>query len=278
MIAEQISIGRFSQITRLTQKALRLYDQKGLLKPAVKDPMTGYRYYVANQIERGLKIKWLVTIGFSLKEVGDILNAAKQGNQELINNFFSERLSAVQKDIQRLEKIEEILLGKASIEGLYMSTIDPSLKEITPTRVISKGAVVNLETIGMVIGQLIGELFGQIYNPKNQGQVAVSGPVMALYRDQSYKETDINMEVAIPITGRIAVDPEFEVKNLPGGKVVSAIHKGSYETVGESYTKVFEFATKNGYKQLGPVRELYLTNPNERPAKENMTEIQLPVE
>jgi DNA-binding transcriptional MerR regulator len=53
MSSKAISIGRFSQITRLTQKALRLYDERGLLKPSIKDPVTGYRYYALSQIENG---------------------------------------------------------------------------------------------------------------------------------------------------------------------------------------------------------------------------------
>ena len=86
------------------------------------------------------------------------------------------------------------------------------------------------------------------------------------------------MEIAVPIKGKITVDPEFEVRNLPAGKVIYVIHKGTYETISEDYTKIFEYSTKKGYKQAGPIREIYLTNPNERAPEENMTELQLPVE
>ena len=121
-ISVEISIGMFSQITRLTQKALRLYDKKGLLIPAIKDEFTGYRYYSVEQIEVGLKIKFLVTLGFGLKEISDLLEASELGDYKMINQRFSRRLAEVQQDIQRLEKIESILLGKSSIEGLFMSS------------------------------------------------------------------------------------------------------------------------------------------------------------
>nr|WP_250868919.1 MerR family transcriptional regulator [Methanococcoides seepicolus] len=39
----------------MTQKALRLYDRKGLLVPASKNAFTGYRCYTYPQIERGIK-------------------------------------------------------------------------------------------------------------------------------------------------------------------------------------------------------------------------------
>ncbi len=51
MTIDQIPIGRFSVITRLSQKALRYYDSKKVLVPEAKDGITGYRYYTGNQID-----------------------------------------------------------------------------------------------------------------------------------------------------------------------------------------------------------------------------------
>jgi DNA-binding transcriptional MerR regulator len=38
-----LSIGEFARLSRLSAKALRRYDQLGLLKPAWVDPDSGYR-------------------------------------------------------------------------------------------------------------------------------------------------------------------------------------------------------------------------------------------
>ena len=38
-----LSIGEFARLSRLSAKALRRYDQLGLLKPARVDPDSGYR-------------------------------------------------------------------------------------------------------------------------------------------------------------------------------------------------------------------------------------------
>ena len=40
-----LSIGAFARATRLTPKALRLYDELGLLPPAFVDQASGYRFY-----------------------------------------------------------------------------------------------------------------------------------------------------------------------------------------------------------------------------------------
>lgn len=45
-----LSIGEFSQLSRMTIKALHYYEKINLLQPAWIDPDSGYRYYDANQL------------------------------------------------------------------------------------------------------------------------------------------------------------------------------------------------------------------------------------
>jgi DNA-binding transcriptional MerR regulator len=80
MSADQIPIGRFSLITRLSQKALRCYDRKGLLAPAAKGLCTGYRYYTTAQIGMGVTIKTLHGLGFPLDEIAALLAAKELGD------------------------------------------------------------------------------------------------------------------------------------------------------------------------------------------------------
>jgi DNA-binding transcriptional MerR regulator len=47
-----LSIGVFARRSRLSMKALRLYDRRGLLTPADVDPDTGYRRFERANWER----------------------------------------------------------------------------------------------------------------------------------------------------------------------------------------------------------------------------------
>jgi len=49
---DEMSIGEFARRSRLSPKALRLYDELGLLAPARVDDSSGYRFYDAGQLER----------------------------------------------------------------------------------------------------------------------------------------------------------------------------------------------------------------------------------
>ena len=48
-----MSISAFSRRSLLSIKALRLYDDMGLLRPERVDPASGYRYYSAGQLDNG---------------------------------------------------------------------------------------------------------------------------------------------------------------------------------------------------------------------------------
>ena len=57
--ARLMTIGRFARLTGLTVKALRHYDEVGLLRPATVDPQTGYRSYSSSQVGQAEAIRTL---------------------------------------------------------------------------------------------------------------------------------------------------------------------------------------------------------------------------
>ncbi|HKS48759.1 MAG TPA: helix-turn-helix domain-containing protein [Amycolatopsis sp.] len=64
-----LTIGAFARASHLSPKALRLYDELGLLRPAAVDPVSGYRYYEAEQLERARLVAWLRRIGMPLARI-----------------------------------------------------------------------------------------------------------------------------------------------------------------------------------------------------------------
>lgn len=66
---DEFTTGAFARVTGLTRKALRLYDELGLLQPARTDPATGYRYYAPAQLELARRIAWLRRVGMPLARI-----------------------------------------------------------------------------------------------------------------------------------------------------------------------------------------------------------------
>ncbi|WNM34925.1 MerR family transcriptional regulator [Streptomyces sp. Li-HN-5-11] len=69
MSGDMLTIGAFAKACRLSPKALRLYDELELLRPARVDPDTGYRYYAVAQLERARLVAWLRRLGMPLAEI-----------------------------------------------------------------------------------------------------------------------------------------------------------------------------------------------------------------
>ena len=76
-----LRIGDFSRLTQVTVKALRHYDSLGLLRPAHIDPDSGYRYYTSSQLPRLNRILAMKEMGFSLEQIGQLLDADLSAEQ-----------------------------------------------------------------------------------------------------------------------------------------------------------------------------------------------------
>lgn len=62
-------IGLFAQMNRITVKALRFYEEQGLLLPAKSDGESGYRYYTMSQMETLHRILALKEAGFTIEDM-----------------------------------------------------------------------------------------------------------------------------------------------------------------------------------------------------------------
>jgi DNA-binding transcriptional MerR regulator len=68
-----LSIGRFARRTNLTIKALRHYDEVGLLRPAVVNFATGFRYYTPEKVAVAERIRLLRSLEMSLADIRALL-------------------------------------------------------------------------------------------------------------------------------------------------------------------------------------------------------------
>jgi DNA-binding transcriptional MerR regulator len=70
---EEISIGEFARRSRLSLKALRLYDERGVLMPSRVDQASGYRYYDAAQLDEARLVVMLRQLQLPLAAVKELL-------------------------------------------------------------------------------------------------------------------------------------------------------------------------------------------------------------
>ena len=97
----------FAAMNRVTVKALRFYEEQGLLLPAYIDSETGYRYYKLNQMATMHQISALKQAGFTLEEIGRINSG--EDEEALLLKKKSELLSKIAELDMPVDKVREIL-------------------------------------------------------------------------------------------------------------------------------------------------------------------------
>jgi DNA-binding transcriptional MerR regulator len=70
---EEIGIGEFARRSRLSLKALRLYDERGVLVPSRVDQASGYRYYGTAQLDEAHLVVMLRQLQFPLAAIKELL-------------------------------------------------------------------------------------------------------------------------------------------------------------------------------------------------------------
>ncbi|MFD0715745.1 MerR family transcriptional regulator [Paenibacillus sp. GCM10027626] len=102
------SIGELSKKTNISIRALRYYDEIGLLKPA-KVADSGYRYYSSNEINTLRHITALKELGLSLSSIKEILSAEQQPEEQRLRAYLDFELATIKAERERLDEMEKLL-------------------------------------------------------------------------------------------------------------------------------------------------------------------------
>lgn len=87
---DEVSLGEFCRLCRLSPRALRLYDRMGVLEPVRADPDTGRRWYHRDQVERAALVAALRRVGIPLADIRLALRQDGRPEAERITEFWAE--------------------------------------------------------------------------------------------------------------------------------------------------------------------------------------------
>jgi effector-binding domain-containing protein len=273
-------IGDFSRLSKVTVKALRYYDELGLLKPAHVDRFTGYRYYSAAQLPRLNRILALKDLGFALEQMAVFLD--QHVSPEQIRGMLNLRRSELQQHITeeqaRLARVEARL--RQIEQEDTMPAYDVVLKKVEPQTIIGIRRVIPTYPH-------VAELFEELLGHLETHNLRMSGPAMSLYYDGEYRERDVDVEAAVPINGpgngpgngSGESSGSATIRELEGAENMAClVHHGPYETIYQAYNALLEWIENNHYRVDGPDREVYLQGPDKvTTPDEYVTELQVPV-
>ncbi|PRZ42705.1 DNA-binding transcriptional MerR regulator [Antricoccus suffuscus] len=267
------NIGEFARMGRVSVRMLRHYDAIGLLRPARVDPFSGYRSYEAAQLKRLNRLVALKDLGFSLEQVGAVLDekvdtSELRGMLRLRQAQLAEQLAA---DTDRLGRVEA-RLRMIEREGT-MSTNNVTVESVEPVLVARLSGVAKSNDsadVGPVVQGLYGELTGVL---QSEG-IQMAGPAIATYEPAP--------DGALAVGAGITVGPgvsgdAVEVIELPAiDQAAVYVHHGAMATIGEAYQILATWIEDNGYRTDGTAREVYLVG-HPDPEETWQTALQMPI-
>jgi len=121
-----LPIGRFSRLTGLTVKALRHYDELGLLPPAAVDEETGYRYYAPSQVAVAEAIANLRRLEMPLDDVATLIRADDPARVRRVLVDHQRRTALRKAELNViLQRLQPLIDGKETVLETRAEALDP---------------------------------------------------------------------------------------------------------------------------------------------------------
>ena len=263
------SIGDFSKICMVSVKTLRHYDKIGLMRPKFTDPFTGYRYYSEEQLSRMLLIQRLKRYGFSLADIGPLLEETDE--RVLFLKLKQQRLALAERRAEISSAIDELTRHLQDFERTgdimsYQNKYVVTLEEREAVPILSERERISVADFG---GQY-EKLFQRVISEK----LEADSQTLAVYHDEEFNQECSDVEI-----GLVMKKEEQATRILEGGLCASTIHYGRYSGLSDGYAAVVKWIQENGYRICGAPYEFYVKTAFDKiPVEEWETKIYFPVE
>lgn len=263
-----LRIGEFSKLAKISIKTLRYYDKIGLLKPAMIDSETQYRYYKIEQLETVRLICMYKEAELSNEIIAKLIH--QKGDERALLEYQKRVLIERSRDIQNALSALDSLLGEQ--DGQYYRA---EIKRVEQRLVYCcRGYIANVGSIHDFVKACNAEL------KKSNPDVRFSEPdyCCVIYPDDGYRESNIFIEYAQSVD-RVGKDTEIlKFKEIEPITAISVMHQGKYTTLRDAYLFAVNWAGENGYTLAGEPRERYIHGAWDRDNEsEWLTELQLPI-
>jgi DNA-binding transcriptional MerR regulator len=253
-----LSTGTFADLTRLSLKALRLYNQLDILRPTHTDPQNGYRYYAPDQLPRARMIRNMREMDMPLAEIRRVLALAdvSQAQAELAIRQYLELRA---RQLERIQMLARQFTQQLKPEANTMS-LEVTVRDIPTQQIISITRRHKVDGLSKQIDHDIGALFSLVHDC---GARALDAP-FGIYHGPVNEQEDGPVETCLAVDGNVEGRGNVEVKQLDGGKAACVVILGEqchYPELLGAYDAAADWIQKNGYETTQPPREIWYTGP-----------------
>lgn len=248
-----LTSGQMGKANRVSEKAMRVYEKKGLLTPDHIDEETGWRHYSIEQSTKLDLILELQQVGFTLDEIAEI---TKAGDVAHLRELLAAKKSQLDEQIANLTTARSVVESyvKGCDRYLYPTLMDQIMLEMLPERRVlmfelppdlraSHGASDTSESFEIVLRFTRQRIVDGGYPPVLFRDVCSVLDVGSLAQPSGLLVTHTFVDVG---------DAEFEgCTTLPAGPHLTLYNMDAYTPDGTSYSRermkrMVQYADKKG--------------------------------
>jgi len=268
-----LKIGEFSVLTGISINMLRNYDKIGLLKPEMVDSISKYRLYSDRQIIRANRIQVLKSLGFTLKEISQIL-LDDDTLDSRVSTFLEGKIREKQKSLSIIEKqilqMQQVLNDLGAYNGLTLSV---SIKRFPAHKFVSlRGIIRDFNEEGLLWERHTRACI------TNKVKLADVPYCMAVTHSVDLKRKLIDTEVSRVVEQIGPNADELRFSEMPETEAAVVAFKGAYSQISDINNYIYSWIEKNGYRISGKAFNIYYKSPENESNPENyITEICYPI-
>lgn len=267
-MAGLLTIGEFSRATHLSVKALRHYDEVGLLHPADVDEGSGYRRYATAQVPIALVIRRFRELRMPLDEIRSVLDATD----------VEARDRAIVTHLERMEQaLEETRSTITSLKSLLEGLNDSFPVEY---RSVPATLAVGIRDEGRwgEIAEWFRGALDELHRVLERAPHVRADVDMALFSPAFYEAHIGEVVVCVPVHEPIVVAGRSELIEIPAAHLAVSVHRGPLTEIDHAYGALGTFVAERVLGADGPIRERYLTTFSQTDeASERQTEVGWPI-
>lgn len=249
-----LTIGEFARRSMLSPKALRLYDQQGLLVPAEIDPVSRYRRYHEGQLADARLIARLRRLDMPLSTIGEVLRSAPDRRSDVLVAWWDvvERRMAGKREL-----LVHLLIGLAGKERSF-EMYEVLEREVPEQAVVSEQRHVTVHGLTDWFDECMPRLHG--IADRNGG---VAGAAFIIYHGEVNEESDGPVEVCVPVNRERldAIDAATRIEPAHR-EAYTRIRKAQVEfpQILDAYEAVEQWMAKNNREMVASPREVYFAD------------------
>ena len=254
MPGEQLTIGVFARRSRLSTKALRLYERQGVLLPASVDEENGYRRYDESQLRDARLIRLLRRLDMPLAQVAEFVSVPIDERAAMLDRYWAGAAARIERQQSLVARLQITLSGGK--ESYPMYTIQ--VRDVPAQTVLTEQRHVLVPDLPTWISDALGR---QHLEAARLG--GTTAAPLVIYHGEVNEDSDGPVECATPVDPARAADANLPVREEPEHReAYTRITKAQvrFPDIMSAYDAVETWIAHNGKKIVGSPREVYFTD------------------